>query len=76
MPTKSRKTVTMVLTVSVPVDMSAAEARREVRTLVNEQCNYSADEGDVKVRQLRPALAAQEPQHLRLKQSVRALSSY
>ncbi len=55
---KTRKSVTMLLTVSVPREMSAADARREVRTLVNEQCNYSADHEDVKVRSLRPAKEA------------------
>lgn len=50
-----RKTMTMILTVTVPAEMSAAHARLEVRTLINEQCNYSAESGDVKVRQLRPA---------------------
>jgi hypothetical protein len=51
----ARKKVTMLLTVSVPREMSPADARREVRSLVNEQCNYSADYGAVKVRGLRPA---------------------
>lgn len=35
-----RKTLTMQVTVSVPAWMTAADARREVRTLINEQCNY------------------------------------
>lgn len=48
-----RKTVTMLLTVSVPSDMTAAEARREVRTLINNQTTWAADEGDVKVRKLK-----------------------
>jgi len=37
---KTRKRVTMQVTVSVPTWMTAREARREVRTLINEQCNY------------------------------------
>ena len=37
---KSRKRITMTVTVSVPHWLSAADARREVRTLINEQCNY------------------------------------
>lgn len=49
------KTVTMLVTVSVPMEMSASDARREVRTLVNEQCNYAAEPEDVKVRGIRPA---------------------
>lgn len=52
---KKRKKITMLLTVTVPREMSAAQARREVRTLVSEQCNYSADEGDVKAIGCRPA---------------------
>lgn len=49
-----RKIVTMALTVSVPSTMTAREARREVRSLINDQCNWSADPGDVKVRKLTP----------------------
>jgi hypothetical protein len=39
----------------VPVEMTAAEARREVRTLINDQANWSADPGDVKAREVRPS---------------------
>ncbi len=53
--TVKRKLVSMKLTVSVPANMPAAQARLEVRTLVNDQCNYSADEDDVKVRSLQAA---------------------
>jgi hypothetical protein len=45
-----RKTVTMLVRVSVPVDMTAAEARREVRTLINDQSNYMADPDGVRVK--------------------------
>ena len=48
-----RKLVTMLLTVSVPAECSAADARREVRTLITHQSNYSLDEDDVKVRGLK-----------------------
>lgn len=51
---RKRKFVTMLVRVSVPVDMTASQARLEVRTLVNEQCNHSADYEDVKVRAIRP----------------------
>jgi len=54
---KTRKIVTMLVTVSVPRDMTAAEARREVRTNINEHCSYAAEEGDVKVRGILPAKA-------------------
>lgn len=52
---KTRKLVTMLVTVSVPRDMTAAEARREVRTLIAEQRHYAADSDDVKVRAVAPA---------------------
>lgn len=45
----------MLVTVTVPADMSAAQARREVRTLITHQCNYSADEGDVIARLVKAA---------------------
>lgn len=38
----SKKKITMLVTVSVPDWLSAADARREVRTLLNEQCFYGA----------------------------------
>lgn len=47
---RKRKIVHISLAVSVPVDMSAAEARKEVRTLINHQANWSAEPEDVKVR--------------------------
>lgn len=36
----SLKPVSMIVTASVPTWMTAAQARREVRTLINEQCNF------------------------------------
>lgn len=51
---KRYKQITMILTVRVPLRMSAAEARREVRTLVSEQCNYSYDCDDVRAVKCRP----------------------
>ncbi len=53
-----RKRVTMLITVTVPADMSAAQARLEVRTLINEQANYFANEGDVKAAAIKPAAKA------------------
>ena len=50
-----RKRLQMLVTVSVPADMPASDARREVRTLISEQCFYSADEGDVKAISVKPA---------------------
>ena len=55
---KTRKTVTMLVTVTVPKEWSAADARREVRTLVTEQCFYAADEGDMTRVSVKPAKAA------------------
>jgi hypothetical protein len=45
---KTRKRFRMIVTVSVPAGMSAAAARREVKTLISEQCNYSAEPDDIK----------------------------
>jgi hypothetical protein len=52
-----RKVVTMLVTVTARGDLTAADVRREVRTLVNERCFYSADieEGDLKVTRVAPA---------------------
>lgn len=38
--TQTRKRLTMMVTVSVPYGMTPAEARREVKTLITDQCNY------------------------------------
>jgi predicted RNase H-like nuclease (RuvC/YqgF family) len=51
---KRYKQITMTLTVRVPLRMSASEARREVKTLVSEQCNYSADEDEVRAVKCSP----------------------
>lgn len=51
---RTRKRIPMLVTVSVPVGMTAAEARREVRTLITEQCNWRADSDDVKAIAVRP----------------------
>lgn len=47
-----KKTIQLLVTVSVPADMTAADARREVRYLINDQANYMADYGDVKARKV------------------------
>lgn len=49
---KKRKTLELLITVSVPTDMRIAQVRKEVKTLVNEQCNYSADEGDIRIKRI------------------------
>ena len=55
----------MFLTVNVPDWMSASDARREVRTLINDQCCFMTfgpggqdfDEGDIRVKSIAPARA-------------------
>jgi hypothetical protein len=49
-----RKTVRMLVTVTVPAKLTAAQARREVRTLINEQCNYLDFDEPVRVRSCSP----------------------
>jgi hypothetical protein len=49
-----RKTVRMLVTITVPAKLTAAEARREVRTLINEQCNYLDLDSPVKVLSVTP----------------------
>lgn len=38
-----------MVTVSVPVDMKVAQVTKEVRSLINDQCNYSAEPEDIRV---------------------------
>lgn len=57
-----RKQVTMSVTVSVPVWMTAAQARREVRTLITHQANYldhgpNFEEVDVRCKACGPVTA-------------------
>lgn len=52
---RTRKTVWVMVKLSVPVTMSAAAARLEARTLINDACTYYADPGDVKARAVQPA---------------------
>jgi len=51
----TRKRFTMLVTVSVPYAMSAVEARREVKTLITHQANWSAGHEDVKAIAVRGA---------------------
>ncbi len=53
-----RKLITMQVQVSVPATMQKARAVLEVRTLINEQANYFAEPGDVRVRTCRAIRAA------------------
>ncbi len=52
---KTRKRLTMLVTVSVPVAMTAAQARKEVKTLITHQANWSAYHEDVKAIAVRGA---------------------
>lgn len=50
-----KKSHYVLVRVTAPDDMRAADVRREVRTLINEQCNYSADPGDIRAAAVTPA---------------------
>lgn len=52
-----RKRVTCLVTVSVPVEMTAAQARKEVRTLITDQCNWASYDDQVKAVKVAPAKA-------------------
>lgn len=49
-----KKTHYVLLRVKAPEDMSAAEVRREVRSLVNDQCNHSAEPEDLRATKVSP----------------------
>ena len=51
MPSK-RRVVDMIVKVSVPMGCTAKEARREVRTLINQQCNYRLDYNEIRVKKI------------------------
>lgn len=51
-----RKILRLVVVVTVPSGMTAAQARREVRTLINDQTTYYADPRDVLARSVRPLM--------------------
>lgn len=52
---KTRKRVTMLVTVSIPAEYTAAQARREVKANIQHQSMHSMDEGDVKLIGCGPA---------------------
>lgn len=54
---KRRKYVAMTVVVSVPQWLSTADARREVRTMINDRCGWRSDldERDVKAIAVRAA---------------------
>jgi hypothetical protein len=57
---KTRKTVRMIVEVSVPKALTVAAARREVRSMINDQCEFHGyvpgtyDEINMKVRKIGP----------------------
>ncbi len=44
----------VLVRVKAPDDMPAAQVRREIRSLINDQCNHSADEGDLRAAKVSP----------------------
>jgi hypothetical protein len=62
----TRKRLELIVLVTVPYGMSAAQARREVKTLITHQRNYSADEGDVKAIAVNPVPLAWREKQLAL----------
>ena len=51
----TRKRIKMLVTVTVPKEMSAAEARKEVRSLITHQANWAAEYDEVKAVAVQPA---------------------
>ena len=49
-----KKTHHVLVRITAPDDMPAAQVRREVRYLINDQCNDSADEGDLRAAKVSP----------------------
>ncbi|MBU0801395.1 MAG: hypothetical protein KKA05_10410 [Alphaproteobacteria bacterium] len=50
MATRKRKLIKVTLVLSVAPGVTKAQAKREVRTRVNEECCYILDNEDVRVR--------------------------
>ncbi len=51
---RTRKTVWVKVKLTVPHTMSAAAARLEARTLINDASTYYADPGDIKALAVQP----------------------
>lgn len=51
---RTRKTIWVKVKLSVPTYMTAATARLEARTLLNDACTYYAEPGDVKALAVQP----------------------
>ena len=51
--TKTKKKTHLVMVrVSAPADLTAAQVRREVRTLINDQCNHMAEPEDIRAKRV------------------------
>lgn len=53
---KKRKEITVVLTVSIPISMTGAEARREIKTNINHHSSHAHpwELGDVRAIRISP----------------------
>jgi len=52
--TRKRKRIVIEIMVSMPDDVSARDARREIRTRIKNQCGWSDETDDVKLVSLKP----------------------
>ena len=52
---KAKKTYQMLVTVRAPANLHPRAIRREVRTLINDQCYWSLDAGEMKAVSVEPA---------------------
>lgn len=50
---RKTKTIQMLVTVRVPRDTTAIQARREVRTLLSDKCMYAMDDEDIRAVSVR-----------------------
>lgn len=49
----TRRLVSLLVNVTVPKGMTVTQVRQEIRCLVNDQCNHSANEGGIRVKGVR-----------------------
>lgn len=42
----------VLVKVSAPADATAAQVRKEVRSLISHQCNYAMNDGDIKAKRV------------------------
>jgi hypothetical protein len=70
---EKRKEITMVVKVSVPAHLSAAHTRREVRSLINNQCNFILDPWEIRTLKITHVPTREENQRAEVR-GDRALS--